>query len=269
MEKIFKNENNFIFEQTRQIKEFLNKEIKKEENDDMKCDELLRMKFKTNKYYIDKNGKKRRKKRERKYKSDDIRKKIKVKFHKTIKNIINKNLKKVGSKKLFKFLPQFFMGNISKKFNYKYLEYSYKDLLLTDFSSLFQNEYKNKKIDFNNYINNKHTIEYLEENEEISINSGFYFIKDMKYKDMLEAYFSSKQFENSISELKNKNENIDYIQQYIKLSKEYLNYFGKNKKKEVKNLLDEELGNYLTFDYLDNFNKDITEYQIYFNKKNE
>ena len=31
MEKIFKNENNFIFEQTRQIKEFLNKEIKKEE----------------------------------------------------------------------------------------------------------------------------------------------------------------------------------------------------------------------------------------------
>ena len=86
---------------------------------------------------------------------------------------------------------------------------------------------------------------------------------------MLEAYFSSKQFENSIIELKNKNENIDYIQRYIKLSKEYLNYFSKNKKKEVKNLLDEELGNYLTFDYLDNFNIDITEYQIYFNKKFE
>ena len=268
MEKIFKNENNFIFEQTRQIKEFLNKEIIKEENDDMKCDELLRMKFKTNKYYIDKNGKKRRKKRERKYKSDDIRKKIKVKFHKTIKNIINKNLKKVGSKKLFKFLPQFFMGNISQKFNYKYLEYSYKDLLLTDFT-LCQNEYKNKKIDFNNYLNNKHTIEYLEENKELSINSGFYFIKDMKYKDMLKEYFSSKQFENSIIELKNKNENIDYIQQYIKLSKEYLKYFSTNKKNVDKNYLNEESINFLDFDYLDNYNKDITNNQIYFNEKND
>ena len=269
MEKIREKENNSLLEKTAQINEFLNKETEKDEKENNDCDEIFKMKFKTKKYYINENGKKRRIKRERKYKSDDIRKKIKVKFHKTIKNIINKNLKEVGSKKLFKFLPQIFMGNISQKFNYKYLEYSYKDLLLTDFSSLFQNEYKNKKIDFNNYINNKHTIEYLEENEEISINSGFYFIKDMKYKDMLEAYFSSKQFENSISELKNKNENIDYIQQYIKLSKEYLNYFGKNKKKEVKNLLDEELGNYLTFDYLDNFNKDITEYQIYFNKKFE
>ena len=116
---------------------------------------IFKMKFKTKKYYINEKGKKRRIKKERKYKSDDIRKKIKVKFHKTIKNIINKNLKEVGSKKLFKFLPQIFMGNITQKFNYKYLEYSYKDLLLTDFT-LCQNEYRNKKIDYNNYINNKH-----------------------------------------------------------------------------------------------------------------
>ena len=258
MEKTFQNE----------INEFLNKEIEKEEKEKNECDEIFKMKFKTKKYYINEKGKKRRIKKERKYKSDDIRKKIKVKFHKTIKNIINKNLKEVGSRKYFKFLPQIFMGNITQKFNYKYLEYSYKDLLLTDFT-LCQNEYRNKKIDYNNYINNKHTVEYLEENEEISINSGFYFIKDMKYKDMLEAYFSSKQFENSIIELKNKNESIDYIQKYIKLSKEYLNYFSSNKKNDIKNSLNEELGNYLTFDYLDNFNKDITEYQIYFNKKNE
>ena len=268
MEKICEKEKNLLLEKTAQINEFLNKEIEKEKKENNECDEIFKMKFKTKKYYINENGKKRRIKRERKYKSDDIRKKIKVKFHKTIKNIINKNLKEVGSKKLFKFLPQIFMGNITQKFNYKYLEYSYKDLLLTDFT-LCQNEYRNKKIDYNNYINNKHTVEYLEENEEISINSGFYFIKDMKYKDMLEAYFSSKQFENSIIELKNKNESIDYIQKYIKLSKEYLNYKKKKKKNDIKNSLNEELGNYLTFDYLDNFNKDITEYQIYFNKKNE
>ena len=32
------------------------------------------------------------------------------------KNIINENLKKAGSNELFSFIPQFFIGNISKKF---------------------------------------------------------------------------------------------------------------------------------------------------------
>ena len=91
----------------------------------------------------------------------------------------------------------------------------------------------------------------------------------MKYKDMLKEYFSSKQFENSIIELKNKNENIDYIQQYIKLSKEYLKYFSTNKKNGDKNYLNEESINFLDFDYLDNYNKDITNNQIYFNEKND
>jgi hypothetical protein len=263
-----KNDNNIPVDSTTQIYDFLNKELKNKEKTDKSCEEIMKMKFKTKKYYIDSKGKKRKERKGRKYKSDDIRKKIKVKFHKTIKDIINKNLKELGSKKFFKFLPQFFMGNISQKFNYKYLEYSYQDLLLTDFT-LCQEEYRNKKIDYNNYLNNKDTIAYLEENEQLSINSGFYLIKDMKYKDMLKAYFSSKQFENSIVELKNKNENIDYIQEYIKMSKNYLNYFSIKKKNGSKNLLNEELANFFDFDCLDNFNKDLTEYPMFFNKNNE
>ena len=259
-----KNDNNIPVDSTTQIYDFLNKELKNKEKTDKSCEEIMKMKFKTKKYYIDSKGKKRKERKGRKYKSDDIRKKIKVKFHKTIKDIINKNLKELGSKKFFKFLPHFFMGNISQKFNYKYLEYSYKDLLLTDFA-LCQDEYRNKKIDYKNYLNNKDTIAYLEENEELSINSGFYLIKDMKYKDILKAYFSSKQFENSIIELKNKNENIDYIQEYIKMSKNYLNYFSIKKKNGSKNLLNEELANFFDFDYLYNFNKDLTEYPMFFN----
>ena len=57
-------------------------------------------------------------KKKRKYKSDDIRKKIKVRFHKVLKNKINESLKNAGSTELFSFLPQFFISNISKKFNY-------------------------------------------------------------------------------------------------------------------------------------------------------
>ena len=71
--------------------------------------------FRTNKYITDSEGNKKREKKARKYKPDDIRKKIKVRFHKKIKNILNENLKKAGSQKLFSFLPQLFMGNISKK----------------------------------------------------------------------------------------------------------------------------------------------------------
>lgn len=254
MEKIFQNE----------INEFLNKEIEKEEKEKNECDEIFKMKFKTKKYYINEKGKKRRIKKERKYKSDDIRKKIKVKFHKTIKNIINKNLKEVGSRKYFKFLPQIFMGNITQKFNYKYLEYSYKDLLLTDFA-LCQDEYRNKKIDYKNYLNNKDTVEYLEQNETISINSGFSLIKNMKYKDIINAYFSSKQFEYSILELKTKKENFNYIQDYIRLSKNYLDYFSHiEKAKEI----DKEIDNYLAIEYLDNLNKHPDDYENFLNNNN-
>ena len=158
---------------------------------------------------------------------------------------MNNNLKKAGSLRFFKYLPQLFVGNISQKFNYNYLEFTYKDLLLTDFT-LCGKEYKNKKIDYNNYLNNKGTVEYLEQNIEISINSGFYLIKNMKYKDILKAYFSSKEFEYSILELKNKKEDFNYIIDYVNLSKTYLDYFGKINKKE-ENEIKEDPEEYFTF----------------------
>ena len=204
----------FPFDSIDDITSLLDLELKEEEEEVEKAKngkELLNMKFKTKKYYLDENGKKRREKKLRKYKPDDIRKKIKVKIHKTLKLIMNNNLKKAGSEKFFKYLPQMFIGNISQKFNFNYLEYTYKELLLTDFTLY----------------------------NEIAINSGFDVIKNMKYKDILKAYFSSKQFEYSILELKNKKENYNYIIDYIKLSKSYLDYFGmKNKTKDIDDLND-------------------------------
>ena len=251
-------------------------ELKEEinDNDSNEANPLLNMKFKTKRYYINENGKKRRVKRERKYKTDDIRKKIKVQFHKVLKNLMNNNLKKAGSIKFFKFLPQVFIGNINKEFNSKYLEYTYKELLLTDFS-LCQKNYKNKAIDYNNYLFNKNTIEYLEQNEAIEKYSGFDLIKNLKYKDLLKAYFASKEFENSVLELKDKNENLNYIQRYIKFAKTYLNYFCSSDKTEEKkeenaennNIINEELGNYFSFDNLANFN--LNKHKEYFTKNNQ
>ena len=53
----------------------------------------------------------------RRQNSDNIRKKIKSRFLKCLKNEINKKLKKAGSKYFFKHLPYSFVCNLSKKIN--------------------------------------------------------------------------------------------------------------------------------------------------------
>ena len=178
-------------------------------------------------------GKKKRVKKKRKYKPDDIRKKIKVRFHKTLKNIINQNLKKVCSKEFFDFLPQCFLSNVTKKTNAKFLELSLKELLSTDFlKELNKEDYRNSKIDFNKYKKNKEVLRYLEENPDISERSGFDAIKDKKYKDILKNYFTSAQFEESLYQLKEENENPEYIVEYIKKAKTYISFYCNVKYKE-------------------------------------
>jgi len=180
--------------------------------------------FRTNIYITDSDGNVKKEKKKRKYKADDIRKKIKVRFHKKLKNIINENLKKAGSAELFSFLPQYFLGNISKKFNNQYMNKTFEQLLSEDFSKI-QKDYYNKECDENQFKRNKETLEYLKENEEISRISGFDKVKNMKYKDLLKAYFASTEFENSIDQLKDEKESYEYIQEYFFLARDYIEYF--------------------------------------------
>ena len=171
-------------------------------------------------------GSKKKEKKARKFKPDDIRKKIKVRFHKKIKNIINENLKKAGSNELISFLPQFFIGNIAKKFNKQYFNTTLEDLLKIDFST-FQEKYFNKECDKKQFDKNMKTLEYLEKNPKISKISGFDIVKKMKYRDILKAYFSSHEFEISVKQLEEEKETEEYIQEYIYLAKNYIEYFTK------------------------------------------
>ncbi len=192
-------------------------------------------KFTTKKYFVAPNGKKKRVKKKRKFKPDDIRKKIKARFHKTIKNIINENLKKVGSKELFDFLPQCFIGNVSKKTNSKCFELTYKELLSTNFLvKLNKEDYRNSKVDQNKYNKNIRVLNYLEKNPEICKRSGFDLIKDRKYKDLLKIYFTSAQFENSLIQLKTEKESPEYIQEYIHRAKSYVSFYSNVKKSDEK-----------------------------------
>ena len=192
-------------------------------------------KFKTKKYCIMPNGKKRRQKKKRKYKSDDIRKKIKSRFHKTLKNIVNNMLKNGGSKKFFDFLPQNFTGNVSKKVNSQGLEMTFSELFSFDFL-----DKKNKSVDVKKIEKNKEVVEYLEHNPEISKNSGYDLIKNKKYKDLLKIYFSSAEFENSISRLKEEKEENDYIQEYIYRAKNYIEFYSNFDKDKISEDSDED-----------------------------
>lgn len=233
-----KRKENFCIEKI----ESLNEE--KEEKDDEKnnsekklidikaeINKFKLMKFKIRKYYLDHNGKRKIAKKKRKYKPDDIRKKIKSRFHKVIKNIININLKKAGSKKLFDFFPQNFIANITIKLNNIALNYTYNDLIKIDIASTILKQNKSD-IDLAKYKRNVDVLNYLDQNPKISNVSFFTKIRYMKYREILKAYFLSKEYEQSIIDLHNKRENIKYIEQYVNKSMNYINFFSLKKSYE-------------------------------------
>ena len=171
------------------------------------------------------NGKKRQRKI-RKYKPDDIRKKIKARFHKTLKNSINELLKNAGSQKLLDVLPQSFICNISKEKNKDIFKLTYQQLLEKDFTKeIDESKYKKKKVDEEKYKNNKDVLEYLKKNPEITKRSGFDVISQMTYCDLIKEYFNSIQFECSIERLKMENESEEYIKEYCLKAKHYVKFF--------------------------------------------
>ena len=140
----------------------------------------------------------RTKNKQRKYKPDDIRKKIKTRFHKTIKNIINENLKIAGSNQFFDFLPQSFISNISRDKNKNIMNLTYKQLLEKDFISDCKIDPHQLIVDKVKYERNLKVLKYLEQNPEISLNSGFHLMCKLSYADILNEYFLSEEFEKSI-----------------------------------------------------------------------
>ena len=176
-------------------------------------------------YTLKKNVDKRRKERE-----DNIRKKIKSNFHKKIFKLINEKLKKAGAKLYFQSLPQYFISDITKKTNFDALEINYKDLFEYTHERLINNKIVNSKIEVmkkvseKKYRKNIETLNYLDNNLDISEKSGWSKIKSMKYVDLLEAYFNSKEFEESIEKLEKK-ETKNYINDYIYYSLNYIEHF--------------------------------------------
>ena len=179
---------------------------------------------KPKKFFISKNVllcNNKEKKITRKNNADNIRKKIKARFLKNLKNTINEKLKLAGSKYFFNFLPQKFICNISKAKNKILMDLTFKEL----FSKNFCEEKKTDNANYKKYEDNLFVLNYLENNKEIGEKSKYNIFKNMKYYEIFDEYIYSKEFEMEIERLRRKKENYKYINQYIKLASYFIDFF--------------------------------------------
>lgn len=209
-----------ISEDLKDIRNLINKVIFKKED--------------SNVFKIKRKGEKEiTKKRKRKHKPDDIRKKIKARFLKALKNRINEELQYANSTKYFDFLPQCFNCEITKEKNKEILNMTLREIITTNF---FEKYNKKKKIKENNnqilnnmlnkkrnydyppdivkYNNNIEVIKYLENNEVIKKHFNFDNIGNMTFTELFNEYLESNEFEKEIFGLKFK-EDYFYIKEYI------------------------------------------------------
>lgn len=175
---------------------------------------------------------KRRKKRKknikrRKQNSDNIRKKIKSRFLKSLKKVINKNLKNSGSKYFFSCFPQSFTCNPNKEPNRVYLDMTLRQIYLTKFGCEKSDE--NYEANLKNYKLNKFVLNYLEDknNKKISVKSHFNVIKNKKLSEIYKEYITSKEFGKEISSLKYDEKELDsYISRYIIKAYTFLSFYN-------------------------------------------
>ena len=187
------------------------KQIIKEVLDEILEIDNKKMKEMMNGEHQKKVYKKRKNFPKRKDNSDNIRKKVKSRFLKVLKNVVNEKLKLAGSKKFFNFLPQSFVSNVSKDKNRDIFDSSFKDI----FTKNFCEDKNGNQPDIKKYHHNLSVIEYLENNREIAEKSNYNNFKNMKFYQIFYEYLKSKEFELEIVSLKMERENEKYIREYI------------------------------------------------------
>ena len=154
---------------------------------------------------------------------DNLRKKIKSRFIKTLVKLVNNRLKLAGSKKKFKPLSQKFIINVNRKKNKAILDLSFKEI----FS---RNLFEGKETDLSvqkNLNNNISVLKYLKKNKKVSEKSNYNSFKDMKFHEIFNEYLNSEEFEIVIKKLiKNPNVREEYIIKYVIYSYNLIKFFS-------------------------------------------
>ena len=184
----------------------------------------------------------------RKEKEDNIRKKIKTNFFKILREVVNTKLKEAGAEYVFECFPQGFIVDITRKTNYEALELTYEELFDYAYNKMIseksnqEKEYikSRKETSEKKYKKNKETMEYLKVNSKISEKSGWERIRNMKYIDLLKAYFNSYEFQQVVEQLSKKESKfyIDAYKHFASTLVEYFQSYEPNEKNPKKKGLD-------------------------------
>ena len=156
------------------------------------------------------------KRRRRRDNQDNIRKKIKRGFlNNALYNKLNKKLKEIGSKLFLEKFPQKFACDVVKKTN--------KLLLNMNLEEIFElKELYNEK-ELKNYYHNLKVVK----NKEIQENEEFKKILNKKYYELFEEYINSDEFIiDEINRLKKNKMHNTYIEKYIYLAENFIEFFS-------------------------------------------
>lgn len=156
------------------------------------------------------------KRRRRRDNQDNIRKKIKRGFlNNSLYNKLNKKLKEIGSKLFLEKFPQKFACDVVKKTN--------KLLLNMNLEEIFElKELYNEK-ELKNYYHNLKVVK----NKEIQENEEFKKILNKKYHELFEEYINSDEFIiDEINRLKKNKMHNTYIEKYIYLAENFIEFFS-------------------------------------------
>ena len=165
--------------------------------------------------YIGKNIK-----RKRGSMRDNISKKIKVNFFKNIIASLNWKLRKKNINKDFQRLDQNYITDVTKTYNKYLFEKTLKEII-KEKPKVKDKENAKKKED--KWRQNIKPIEELEE----SGDEDFKHIFEMNMEELFNEYLDSKEFEESIYDLRRKKFYFDYIQNYIQIAENLVNYYKK------------------------------------------
>ena len=161
-------------------------------------------------------------KMKRKDMADNKRKKIKSNFYKKylIKEL-NNLLIGLKVQKKFSNLSQVYIANVTKIFNKRIMNITLKEHMLDD---SFKLNKKIKKIDIKQYENNNKIITYLEKNYDKNIEIINFL--NMKIRDIFIKYFQSDAYKESIEDLKNKENSLEYIDNYKEVADDFVSFFS-------------------------------------------
>ena len=165
--------------------------------------------------YIGKNIK-----RKRGSMRDNISKKIKVNFFKNIIASLNWKLRKKNINKDFQRLDQNYITDVTKTYNKHLFEKTLKEIIKE--KPKVKDKEKAKKTE-DKWRQNIKLIEELEESGDEDLKRVF----EMNIEELFNEYLDSKEFEESIYDLRRKKFYFDYIQNYIQIAENLVNYYKK------------------------------------------